>query len=194
MGSANGHNSNQKLMDRLFDIHLTDEQIQDVLSTRATVLARTPGLADEGRTLAQYVSFDLGHERYAVDVAFIEEIQPLKELTLVPCTPDFVVGAVNIRGGILPVIDVKKFFGIPEDGLAGFNKVLVIRIGEMHFGILADTVEEVLELADEDIEPQLATLSGAQEEFIKGVSKSQVIILDIEALVNDRRMIIHQDI
>ncbi|MDP1809449.1 MAG: chemotaxis protein CheW [Actinomycetota bacterium] len=181
-------------MDKLFDMHLTDEQVQNVLTTRATVLAQTPGLADEGRTLAQYVTFDLGSERYAVDVAFIEEIQPLKELTLIPCTPDFVVGAVNIRGGILPVIDVKKFFGIPEAGIADLNKVLVIRIGEMHFGILADTVEEVLDLADEDIEPQLATLSGAQEESIKGVSKSRVIILDIEALVNDRRMIIHQDI
>lgn len=194
MGSANGGNGNQKLKDRLFDMHLTDEQIQEVLTTRATILARTPGLADEGRTTKQYVTFNLGDERYAVDVAFVEEIQPLKELTLIPCTPDFVIGAVNIRGGILPVIDVKKFFGIPEAGVVDFNKVLVIHVGDMHLGMLADTVEEVLDLADEDIEPQLATLSGAQEEFIKGVSQGQVIILDIEALANDRRMIIHEDI
>lgn len=194
MGSVNVQSGNQALTDRLVDMNLTDEQIQDVLTARATVLAQTSDLGDESRAAAQYVTFDLGDERFAVDVSAVEEIQPLKELTLIPCTPDFVVGAVNIRGGILPVIDIKKFFGIPESAAADFNKVLVLRLGEMHLGILADNVAEVLELSKEEIEPQLATFSGAQEVFIKGVSQSRVIILDVEALVNDRRMIIHQDI
>ena len=194
MGSSNGGNGNPQLRDRLVDLQLDEEQIQTILTTRATVLAQVPGQTDQGRTLKQYVTFKLGDERYGLDVRFVEEIQPLKDLTLIPCTPDFVVGAVNVRGSILPVVDVKKFFGIPEAGITDFNKVLVIRIGEMHMGILADTVEEVLDLANEDIEPQLATLSGAHEEFIKGVSRGQVIILDIEALANDRRMVIHEDI
>ncbi len=194
MGSTNGGNGHSKLKDRLVDLHLDEEQVLNILTTRASVLARVPGDAGKEQTLTQYVSFQLGEERYGLDVRFVEEIQPLRDLTLIPCTPDFVVGAVNIRGSILPVIDVKKFFGIPEAGIADFNKVLVIRVGEMHLGILADTVEEVLDLASEDIEPQLATLSGAHEEFIKGVSEGQVIILDIEALANDRRMVIHEDI
>jgi len=194
VGSSNGGNGHPKLQDRLVNLHLDEEEILSILTTRASILARVPGDDSRGQTLRQFVTFNLGEERYGVDVRFVEEIQPLKDLTLIPCTPEFVVGAVNIRGSILPVIDVKKFFNIPEVGIAYFNKVLVIRVGEMHLGILADTVEEVMDLANEDIEPHLATLSGVHEEFIEGVSEGQVIILDIEALANDRRMIIHEDI
>lgn len=194
MGSANGSKSHQKLRDRFVDIELNSEQIQEVLIKRAASLAKTDEQIDESRTTRQYVTFNLAGERYAVDVAFVEEIQPLKELTIIPCTPVFVVGAVNVRGNILPVIDIKNFFGIPGSDKAAGGKVLVMQIGDMRLGILADSVEEVLDLADEDIEPQLSTLSGAKEEYIKGVSEGQVIVLDIKALANDRRMIIHEDV
>jgi len=194
LGASNGGNGSSRLQDRLVELFLDEDQVQTILTTRAAVLARTPGDEDKESTQTQYVTFKLGAERYGLDVGFVEEIQPLKELTLIPCTPDFVVGAVNIRGSILPVVDIKKFFGIPATDIAGSDKVMVVKVGEMQMGLLADRVEEVLDLANEDIEPQLATLSGAQEEFIKGVCGGQVIILDIEALANDRRMIIHEDI
>src|SRR3990172_12755205 len=132
MGSSNGGNGNPRLKDRLFDLYLDEVEIQKILTARAATLAQIPGQMDQGLTLKQYVTFKLGDERYGVDVSFVEEIQPLKDLTLIPCTPDFVVGAVNIRGSILPVVDVKKFFGIPEAGIADFNKGLAIRVGEMH--------------------------------------------------------------
>ena len=192
MSSSNGGNGS-RLKDLMIQAEFDPDRINEILTTRAAVLAQVPGV-DQGQTVKQYVTFKLGGERYGLDVSLVEEIQPLKDLTLIPCTPDFVVGAVNIRGSILPVIDIKRFFGIANIDSADFKKVLVTRIGDMQMGILADAVEEVLELATKDIEPQLATLSGAQEEFIQGVAEGQVIILDIVALANDRRMIIHEDI
>src|SRR3989304_2725545 len=74
------------------------DRINEILTTRAAVLAQVPGV-DQGQTVKQYVTFKLGGERYGLDVSLVEEIQPLKDLTLIPCTPDFVVGAVNIRAG-----------------------------------------------------------------------------------------------
>lgn len=194
MGASNGGTHYTCLMDRLVDLQLNEDQIENVLAERAVLLAQTDDEADNSESAGQYLTFSLGAERYAVDVRFVEEIQPLKNLTIIPCTPDFVVGAVNIRGNIMPVMDIKTFFDIPTTIMEDSHKVIVVGVGDLKLGLAADNVEEVAVIGLESIEPQLATLSGVQEEFIEGVAGGQVIVLDIEALVRDRRMVVNENI
>lgn len=192
MGS-NGNGRSVGISSHLTNVQLSDEEISSILRNRAAVLAQVPGTATDTDSIDQFVTYRLGKERYGIDVKFVEEIQPLRDLTLIPCTPEFIIGAVNIRGSILPVIDVKKFFNMPEAKITTANKVIVIRIEDIQLGILADSVNEVVEVAAAAIEPQLATLSGVHEEFIRGVATGDLIVLDIVALAQDKRLTIHEE-
>ena len=92
------------------------DQTKRILRERALALAAEPG---ETQTLAdsiEVVEFLLAHERYAVESSYVREVYPLENLTPLPCTPGFVLGIVNLRGEILSVIDLKKFFDLPEKG------------------------------------------------------------------------------
>lgn len=188
----NGHKSGMSLLNRLVDINLSDEQIKNILDERAALLARTEDIAGQ-QVIKQYVTFQLGDERYGFEVRLVEEIQPVKDLTPIPCTPDFIVGAVNVRGSILPVVDIKSLFSLPATGLRPSSKIMVVSAGDIRMGVLADQVEEVIDIATDQISPQIATLSGATEEFIDGVTNDAIIIINMAALAGDKRMIIHQD-
>lgn len=195
MGSSNGGKKEPSgISDRFVALHLDDDQIKNILADRAATLAQVSKEDSEAAKSKQFVSFKIGAERFGVDVKYIEEIQPLQDLTIIPCTPEFVVGAVNIRGRITPVIDIKVFFDMPRSDVISQDKVIVLQVGEKHFGIIADNVEDVMNLETEEIGSQLATLSGAHEEFIQGVADSQIIILDVKKLANDRRMVVHENV
>ena len=194
MGTTNGENSKLSLLNRLVDIHLSEEQIQEVLDIRADTLAQAPSEELEESAITQYVAFKLGRERYALEVRLVEEIQPVKELTRIPCTPEFVLGAVNVRGRILPVIDVKRFFGLAPAELLPASKIIVVEAGELELGVIADQVDEVMDIRVDDIKTQIETLSGRSEEFIKGVTNEEVIVLDVAGLAQDKRIIIHEDV
>lgn len=86
------------------------------------------------------VEFLLAHEKYGIEPDYLREIFPLKTLTPIPCTPPFVLGVTNLRGEVLSVIDLKKFFELPDKGLTDFTKVIVLESETMAFGILADSV------------------------------------------------------
>jgi len=194
MGATNGGNSSLSVLNRFVDIHLSEDQIKEVLDIRAATLARTPSEEQEESAVIQYVAFRLGQERYALEVRLVEEIQPVKELTRIPCTPAFVFGAVNVRGRILPVIDVKKYFGLAPSKLTPASKIIVVETGELELGIIADQVDEVMDIRVDEIKTQIETLSGSSEEFIKGVTDDAVIVLDMAGLARDKRIIIHEDI
>jgi purine-binding chemotaxis protein CheW len=181
------------LINRLVDIHLSEKQIKKVLDERATALAEP--LCDEADRVAttQYVVFQLGQERYGLDIQLIEEIQPVRNLTLVPCTPDFVVGAINVRGSVLPIIDIKSFFGLPNSQLQATSKTIVIKAGDIRLGILTDQVEGVRDIGRNDIGSVAETLPRAAEDLIVGVTKEAVVVLDGATLVNNNRLIIHEE-
>ncbi len=194
MGYSNGDMRSRRLEDRFIKLELDEEQIKDILARRAADLAQVSDPDGQEGVSTQYVSFNIGEEQYGIAVGFVHEIQPLLNLTLIPCTPEFVVGAVNIRGLIIPVIDIRIFFKMPKTSISASNKVIVSQVGDKRLGIIADSVEDVTNLSDDDIDSQLATLSGKHEELIRGVSDSQIIILNIEALINDKRLVIHENV
>lgn len=178
---------------------LTRDQIVSILKKRAVNLSKTPTGERETGSIMQLVTFSLGDETYGMNIALIQEIQPLKDLTLIPCTPDFVVGAVNIRGKIITVVDICRLFGLPNQTVTDNSKVIVVHHQDLEIGILADEVSEVISVSQSEMEHPLATLSGVREEYIKGeyvlgVTKKMLVILDVESIIKDKRMVIHEEV
>jgi purine-binding chemotaxis protein CheW len=142
----------------------------------------------------EVVEFVLAHERYAIESDYVREVAPLENLTPLPCTPAFVLGIVNVRGEILSVIDLKKFFDLPEQGLTDLNKVIVLQSGNMLFGILADVIAGVRRIPLTGILPSLPTLTGVREEYLKGVTAERIVVLDAEKLLMDESIVVQEQV
>ena len=103
------------------------------------------------------------------------------------------LGIVNVRGQILSVIDIKKFFELPEKGLTNLSKIILLRAEQMEFGILADVILGVSRVSIGDIQPALPTLTGIREEYLIGISRERLIVLDGKKLLTDKSIIVHED-
>ena len=163
-----------------------------VLEERARALAREPARAEAADEWIEVVEFTLAHERYAIASEHVREVYPLEELTPLPCTPAFVLGIVNLRGEILSVIDIKKFFDLPEKGLTDLNKVIVLESEDMMFGIVADAIGGVRHILRADIQPSLPTLTGIREDYLQGVTAERVVVLDAGKLLHDEKLIVNE--
>jgi purine-binding chemotaxis protein CheW len=170
------------------------EETKRVLKVRARALARKPAQAEAAGEHIEIVEFVLAYERYAVETRYVREVYPLENLTPLPCTPAFVLGVVNLRGEILSVIDLKKFFELPEKGLTDLNKVIVLQSEDMLFGILADAVAGVRRVSVAQIQPSLPTLTGVREAYLKGVTAERTVILDAEKLLADERIVVQEQV
>lgn len=170
----------------------TAEATQRILKERAQTLAREAVPAEAADAGIEVIEFLLAHEWYAVESKYVREVYPLEELTPLPCTPSFVLGIVNLRGEILSVIDIKKFFGLPEKGLTNLNKVIMLESEDMAFGILADAINGVRRIPRASIQPSLPTLTGIREDYLLGVTAERVVILDAEKLLTDEKLIVSE--
>ena len=104
------------------------------------------------------------------------------------------LGIVNVRGQILSVIDIKKFFELPEKGLTNLSKLILLRADDMEFGILADVILGVRSVAADQIQPSLPTLTGIRESYLKGVTPDRVVILDGDKLLSDEKIVVREEI
>jgi purine-binding chemotaxis protein CheW len=143
----------------------------------------------------QYLSFRLGEEVFAVDVAQVREILELMPITKVPRTPEFMRGVINVRGSVVPVVDMRLKFGLPaaEDTIDTCIVVMEVATdGETTvIGALADSVKEVAEFSAEQIEPAPKLGTMLKVEFIKGIAKHDeqfVIILDIDRIFSSAEL------
>lgn len=171
----------------------TKEERHRILKARAEALARKPGREDAVEYLG-IVEFLLSNERYAMETMFIGEVCPLKELTPLPCTPPFVLGIINMRGKILSVIDLRKFFDLPDKGLSDLTRVIILRTDAMEFGILADAILGARLLPIDSLQPSLPTLTDIRADYLKGVTEERLVVLDGGAILADRRIVVHEEV
>jgi purine-binding chemotaxis protein CheW len=169
------------------------DETKRILKERARALAREPGRAQAADAL-EIVEFVLAHERYGVETSFVREIHPLTNLTPLPCTPAFVLGVVNLRGEIVSVIDVKKFFELPDKGLTDLNTIVVLESDAMRFGILADAILGVRRVPVGEIQLSLPTLTGIRDQYLKGVTSGRTIVLDAEKLLKDEKIVVQEQV
>ncbi len=172
-----------------------EEEKRRILRARARALA-SPRKAEErapGQQI-EVVEFVLGPERYAIESSYIREIHPLNEFTPLPCAPAFVLGLVNVRGQILSIIDIKKLFDLPEKGLTDLNKVIIVQGSQMEIGVLADAIVGVRPVALDELHASLPTLTGIRAEYLKGITKDPLVVLDIESILSDARLVVNEEV
>ncbi|MFH0789287.1 MAG: chemotaxis protein CheW [Pseudomonadota bacterium] len=182
-------------------LSLPNQENQIILDQRARILARLTQKEAEAGTTLQLLSFLLGEEHYALEMARVQETQPLpnRGLSSIPCTPNFIIGAVNLRGRIYPVIDIAVFFGLPSRTLSNKAYGLLVRdnrgMGEgIELCLLADDIPQVVTVQQSEIQPPSATVSGQVQEYIRGIADNMLIILNLDRLLSDPRMIIHENV
>jgi len=137
----------------------------------------------------QYLTFRLGEESFGIDVLKVREILDLVDVTKVPKSPEYMLGVINLRGGVVPVVDLRKRFGIVCGERTKDNCIIVLEINfgdeDVKVGIVGDMVEEVVDLRAEQIEPPPRLGSQLRTEFIVGMGKQGedfIILLDIDKI------------
>jgi len=170
------------------------EQELEILKARSRALAVMDEKGKEEEAYLEVVEFLLAHEKYALELTHIREVYPLREFARLPCTPPFVLGIINVRGQILSIIDLKKFFELPEAGLTNLNRVIILQSEEMEFGILADEILGMRSIPESAIQPSLPTLTGIRADYLKGVTADPVVIFDGEKILSDKNIIVHKEI
>jgi purine-binding chemotaxis protein CheW len=170
------------------------EKRKRILKERAKQLAQERKVKQKIGTYREILEFELAHEHYGLDVAEIEEIQSLQQYTPIPCTPAFVSGIINVRGRIFSIVDLKKFFGLPEQGITNLNKVIILKSETMEFGILADTVVGFQRVTPEEIHAAPATLSGIGAEYVRGMTSGGMIILDSGKILSDKKIVVNETV
>jgi purine-binding chemotaxis protein CheW len=171
-----------------------EEGKKQLLKARARKLARDDAKEKTAGEAIEVVEFLLAYETYGIESSYVREICSLKELTPVPCTPPFVLGIINVRGQIVSVIDMKIFFDLPEHGLTDLNKVIIVHDEKMEFGILADSILGVRKIRREEIQPPLPTLTGVGAEYLTGVTKEPLVILDMAKILSSKNLVVHEEI
>jgi len=137
--------------------------------------------------VTQYLSFKLGEEIFALDISKVREVLDFTTVTKVPQTPDYMRGVINLRGGVVPVVDLKLKFGMEETEKTVNTCIIIVEValeGEyVVLGALADSVQEVFDLKPEDIEPAPKIGTQLNTEFLKGMGKKNeefILLLDID--------------
>jgi purine-binding chemotaxis protein CheW len=136
--------------------------------------------------LHQYLSFALGKEAYAIDILKVQEIRGYDAVTPIANTPAYIKGVTNLRGNIVPIVDLRLRFNVGEAAYNEFTVVIVLNLGARVVGIVVDGVSDVIALKPEDIRPAPRFSSVFDTRFLKGLAmlgEQMLIIMDIEQLI-----------
>jgi purine-binding chemotaxis protein CheW len=137
----------------------------------------------------QVVVCQLGDESYGLDIGSVYEIIRFQESTAVPAAPPFVDGVINLRGRIIPVVDLSSRFGLSRSATTKSTRIIVAGTAGVRVGLVVDAVTEVLIISDEAVEPTPDVASGCDSAYIRGIAKlaeELVILLDLRALFADQ--------
>ncbi|MBD3403022.1 chemotaxis protein CheW [candidate division GN15 bacterium] len=151
------------------------------------VLKQSDVSADGTTELLQLVSFNIGTEEFGVDILKVQEINRMVEITKVPQAPAYVEGVINLRGKVIPIIDLRKRFNLEVKEHDKNTRIVVVDIGGNIMGMIVDAVSEVLRLPSDTIEPPPELVTGINSEYIKGVAKLEdrlLIFLDLSKVID----------
>lgn len=145
----------------------------------------------------QIVVFTLDKSYYGVHILQVQEIIKMTEITKLPNTPDFIEGVVNLRGKIIPVMDLRTRFGLLKAEVNENWKILILKTDEIQFGVMVDEISEVEKVPVSIIENPPKIVSGVKGEFISGIAKTEkrlLILLDIEKILSEEEQDVLKEI
>ena len=145
-------------------------------------------LADASDSATQYVIFRVEQEEYCVEILKVQEIIRMVPITWLPRKPEYIIGVINLRGEIIPIIDLRLKFGLGKKDYSKFTRILIAQINEQLVGMIVDAVEEVLMLQSDQIEHEPEMISSSRSsDYIQGIAKIEervIIILDIARVLS----------
>lgn len=138
----------------------------------------------------QLVVFDLGREIYGVDIASVQEIIRMQDITRVPRAPRFVEGVINLRGKVIPVVDLRRRFGLAVADHTRTSRIVVVDIGDHTIGMVVDGVSEVLRITEACIEPPSPVVTTLDSDYLRGIAKLEerlVILLELDRILSSEQ-------
>jgi len=139
---------------------------------------------NEGAIL-QLVTFKLGTEEFGVDILKVQEINKMMNITRIPNAPAFIEGVINLRGKIIPIVDLRKRLGFREQPYDKSTRIIVVELEGLVLGFIVDSVSEVLRIPGNTIEPPPSMVAGIESEYIEGVGKLDdrlLILLELKKI------------
>jgi len=146
---------------------------------------------DVSDELLQLVSFKVGDAEFGVDILRVQEINKMMELTIVPNTPEFVVGVVNLRGRIIPILNLRTRLGLPVKEYDLETRIIVVEMEDRTIGFIVDEVKEVLRIPKNITEPPPDIVSGIDSDYITAIGKMEdrlLILLDLAKVLTSEEM------
>lgn len=180
------------------------EMAERIWAQRAAQLAKLPEREEKGGQI-ELALVQLGREVYGIEVQHIVEIRPAVRITRVPRVPEWVTGVTNLRGRILSVLDLRRFFGLQpaetkeEDSVTPFPDLVVVETSTMEVALLTEDVLEIEPFPSNQIQEMTETIRGVRSEYIRGVIERgteapMIVVLDLPTLLADERLIIEEEV
>lgn len=167
--------------------------VEETLDQRADKYARPPeqDSQNDQDTLKALV-FERGQERYAIPAQHVLRGVAEPRITPLPCVPDYYRGVINVRGRIISVLDLRRFWRIPVRGEVETPRLIVVRAGAHELAIQADDVLELARIPLSEIVPPVT--AGIGLEHVQGISSDGLVVVDVESLSRDQRLFIHDEL
>ena len=147
-------------------------------------------MAKEKKTIMEDVhvaAFKLLKEEYGVNILNVQEIKVLTDITRVPFAPDYIKGVINLRGSVLPVIDLKRRIGLEDAPYTDATRIIIMKIGEFSIGMIVDAVTEVLTISGRDINPAKDVSDSTSNRFVSSIGNIDarlIIMLNLDEIVD----------
>jgi purine-binding chemotaxis protein CheW len=140
----------------------------------------------------QMINFTVGGDEYAVEIQKVREVINFREITQLPKAPSFVKGIINLRGEVIPVIDLREKFGLSHEEYSAMTNVVIVEIGRKAVGVVVDSVRHVIRVAASDLAPSPPFIGGLSGKYVNGVAKlgeRLIVVLDMEKILSASEMI-----
>ena len=155
------------------------------------VVERNEHHASANEDERQYLTFELGDEFYGVNILKVQEIKGYTDVTRIPNTPPYMKGVLNLRGTIVPIINLRMKFGMDQIDFTSFTVIVVVVVNERVMGMIVDSVSDVLTLGADDMKPAPALGTSVDTSFIDGIATTAdrlVTLLDIDRVLTEKEL------
>lgn len=170
---------------------LTKEQKKAILDERAAFLAQAPLVFGTTREFqVDVLELIISGEKFAIEAKYVREASKLNTWTQLPCTPDFVLGLMNFRGQILPLLDLRNVLELKAKDDAGELQVVVVQTNNSQAGIAVDEITGISSISETDLQTAKQLVSPMLAPLIKGMRADRLAVLDVEKIFSDPRLIV----